>query len=74
VLKVFNGGLTSGSDGIEVSTVFGFLRSESFRKSMIPSCLGFGQCLINAFLGVVSLLSQGSDEGFVSIFMVDGMT
>ena len=73
VLEVFDGGLTTGSNGVEVGVVFSFLRSESFRKSTIPSCLGCGQCLINALLGIVSLLLQGGDEGFVSIFVVDGM-
>ena len=40
-LEVFNGGSTASSDRFKVSAVFGFLRLESFRKSTIPSCLGF---------------------------------
>ena len=47
MLEVFDGGLTAGSDGIEIGTVFGFLRCESFRKSTIPSCLGRGQGLFD---------------------------
>ena len=74
VLKVLDSGSTSGSDCLEISAVLKLLRCKSFRKSTIPSCLGCGQCLINVFLGIVSLLSQGSDEGFVSVFMVDGVT
>ena len=73
VLEVFDGSLTSCSDGVEIDVVFGFLRCESFRKSTIPSCLGCGQCLVDAFLGVIALLSKSGDEGFVSIFVVDGM-
>ena len=74
MLEVLDGGLTACSDGVEIGAVFGFLRCESFRKSTIPSCLGRGQGLIDTFLGVVSILSQGSDEGFVSVFLVDGVT
>ena len=73
VLKVLDGGLTPSSNGIEIGAVFRLLRSESFRKLTIPSCLGCGQCLVNAFLGVVSLLPQGGDEGLVSVFVVDSV-
>ena len=74
VLEVFDSGLAAGPDCVEVSAVFNFLRSESFRKSTIPSCLGCGQCLIDALLGVISFLSQGGDKGLVSVFVVDGAT
>ena len=39
-LKVLDCGSTARSDCFKVSSVLGFLRFESFRKSTIPSCLG----------------------------------
>ena len=72
VLEVFDGGLASGSYGVEVGAMFSFLQSESLHKLTIPSCLGCGQCLIDVVLGVVSLLSQGGDEVLVSILLIDG--
>ena len=74
VSEVFDGGLTAGSNGVEVGTVFSLLRRESFRKSTIPSCFGCGQGLIDTFLGIVSFFSQGGDEGLVSIFVVNGVS
>ena len=74
MLEVLDSGLGTGSDCVEVSTVFSFLRSKSFCKSTIPSCLGCGQGLVDALLSVVLFLSQGGDEGLVSVFVIDGMT
>ena len=74
VLEIFDGGFAPSSDCFEIGTMFKLLHHESFRKSTIPSCLGCGQCLIDAFLNVVSLSAQGGNEGLVSILMVNGMT
>ena len=71
-LEIFDRSLTSSSDRFEVGAVFGFLRLESFRKSMIPSCLGRRQGVVDATLNVVSLFSEGGDEILVSIFAVGG--
>ena len=72
LLEVFNSGSTTSSDGLEIGAVFSFLRYESFCKSMIPSCLGCGQCLVDVTLDIVSLLSEGGDKVLVSIFAVNG--
>ena len=74
MLEIFNGRLTSSPNGIEASVMFGLLRCESFCKSTIPSCLGCGQGLVDAFLGVVTILLKGGNEGLVSILVVDGVT
>ena len=73
VLKVFNCSLTSGSNGIKVSAVLGFLCCESFHKSIVPSCLGCGQRLIDAMLGVVAIFPKGGDEGLMPVFVVDSV-
>ena len=73
MLEVLDSGLTAGSDGVEISAVFGLLRCESFRKSTIPSCLGCSQGLIDMLLGVVPLLSESGDEGLVLVFVIDGV-
>ena len=71
-LEIFDGGSTTGSDCLQVSAVFGFLRLESFRKSTIPSCLGCRQGSVDTVLNIVSLLSKGGDEVLVSVFAVGG--
>ena len=73
MLEVLDSGLTASSDGVEIGAMFGLLRCESFRKSTIPSCLGCGQGLIDTLLGVVSLLSEGGDEGLVSVLVINGV-
>ena len=73
MLEVLDCGLTAGFNGVEIGAMFGLLRCESFRKSTIPSCLGSGQGLIDALLGVVSFLSEGGDEVLVSVFVIDGV-
>ena len=73
MLEVFNSGLAASSDGVEVGAVFGLLRRESVRKSMIPSCLGCSQGLVDMLLSVVSLLSKSGNEGLVSVFVIDGV-
>ena len=47
-LELFDRGSSAGSNGFEIGAVLGFLRRESLRKSTIPSCLGLGQCLVDA--------------------------
>ena len=72
LLEVLDGGSATSSDCLQVSTVFGFLRLESFRKSTIPSCLGCRQGSVDAVLNIVSLSSKGGDELFVSVFAIGG--
>ena len=72
-LEIFDGGSAAGSNRFKVSTVFGLLRLESFRKSTIPSCFGCRQGVVDVTLNIVSLFSEGGDKVFVPIFTVDNV-
>ena len=71
-LKVLDCGSTTGSDSFKVGAVFGFLRRKSLRKSTIPSCLGRGQCSVDAVLDIIAFFLEGGNEVLVSVFTVDG--